>query len=272
MRFDVKTAGRAAGQPRVLPALPFGADRELARAAQTADRLRAGGAVYAAAGQPVSLYHHEGRGPQQPDLAAGDPAGHGVGGLQQPGHAVSGIRSGDPCALHADHYSAGEPHTNAGQPASGAGAHPVPAAQLGHGGDLYGRRAGQLREADGLRRYRSGDQLLALVPVLPAAAARLSVRGSTLAVAADRADAAAAACAGEGRQRAGAGNALLSVLHRDPGRGPTRLSALRRDRRAAPQAQPAVDAGAAVYLADYLYSRQPAADYGDRDPRHALSV
>jgi hypothetical protein len=61
-------------------------------------------------------------------------------------------------------------------------ADPVPPQNLGNGGNLSRRGAGELREAHGLRRYWRWPELFPLVYVLPAAAARAAVRGPTLAV------------------------------------------------------------------------------------------
>ena len=61
-------------------------------------------------------------------------------------------------------------------------AYSVPPENLGHGGDLSCRRAGELRQADGLRRYRHRSEFCAVVYVLPAAVTYFSVRRPPLAV------------------------------------------------------------------------------------------
>ncbi|CVA03490.1 Uncharacterised protein [Serratia marcescens] len=247
-----------------MPALQNHAQRPLGRTAQAADRLRAQCLVHAGAGQHFPVYQHARRRPRQRNPADSNPGGHGGGRLRQYGHLVYGVRAADPGVLHGGDRSAVRQSALAAgaQRVDGPGA--VPVQNLVHGGNFPRRGAGQLRQADGLRRYRHRQQLRALLPVLPAAGARFPVRGSALAVAGHRTGAASRSPADGGAHRHAPGRALLRLLHGDPAGQSGTLPALPHQRLRAPPPQPAVDAGAAGDLHHAVYPGQPDADHGDR--------
>lgn len=84
--------------------------------------------------------------------------------------------------LHGHHSAAGQSGQNARWSQGVPCAYSVPPENTGHGGDLSCRRAGELRQADGLRRYRHWSEFCAVVYVLPAAVTYFSVRRPPLAV------------------------------------------------------------------------------------------